>query len=187
MDAAPFDPQVVEQQFVESLEVCGLKRNGITVMFDADIQVYWIDIALSAEASTNQIECMHNAIGLEPIRFEDGGVAAAYDQHVQDVMRPTLRAQNETYLRDRGLLEAAPTIETAASLQELAKQMEELCGFESGSMFTVTGDQLTLGGEGSSLIDADYEQAGCLLALIRYSGVKNFGFIGNEKVQVEDE
>ncbi|MFU7528898.1 hypothetical protein [Qipengyuania sp. ASV99] len=187
MDGPPPEYSVEETRIADRLQSCGLNRAGFTVTYEDWLQSFEIVISEKAGPSENDIECIHEAAGYEIVSFEDPDLQRAYDKHVSDLLAPERIAENQRYLEERGLLDSAPTLAKFGNLTKLAIEIERLCGFEPGSILTVQGDDLMLGGPGSALLDADYEQSACLLALIRYSGVTKFGFVGNEKYRAEDD
>ena len=155
--------------------------------YDGETEPDIVAMIAASAAQEEQIACIHQAAGFEPVQFGDADLQQSYDDHVRALLAPKVRAETESFLRDRGLLELAPTLDTIGSLKELVVEIERLCGFEAGTMLKLEGDQLTIGGHNSAILEGNYEQAACLLALIRHSGITNFGFIGNEKDRDPDD
>jgi len=187
MDVPPPDYFAEEVRIIDGLVECGLQRPGISIDYVEDFQNVVVSIKGATKASAGHVECIRWAVGHAIIEFEDAQISSAYDTHVAEISRPRIEAETKSYLRERGLLGIAPTIENTTSLTELATAIERLCGFDAGTILTVSGDTLELGGDGRTLLDADYRRTGCLLALVRNSGVQKFGFVANEKLRSEDE
>lgn len=90
------------------------------------------------------------------------------------------------HLREKGLLEGAPTLESEGNLDALAPAMERYCGLEPGSIVKVEGDALTFDPVNQGAFE-DIERVSCLWAVMQLSGVTKFGFVGNGRGPLDDE
>ena len=174
--------QVIEQK----LAGCGLSAEGLTVKYEDYLQGFDIVVAKGAGAKTEMLDCIHQAVGYENITFEDERVDAAYRSYVAEKLRPGIVASAKNTLAEKGLLDGLPLRDDYDDLSVFGEALEIHCGAEKGSIFSVSGDALMIGGDKPDFSQSHLDKLACLLAALTLSGETKFGFLGNEKIR-DDE
>ena len=181
-EALPTQEQVIEQRLFD----CGLNPGGFTVKYQDYLQSIEIFIEPSAGATSDNFDCIREAVGNEIVTFEDAEMFSAYIDFVSELTRPDMLVMYEGKLKEAGLWEGFPVREHYASLKEYVEALEVHAGIEPGSALRVSGENIVWDPPGAPHNYADFaERYTNFLSVIAYAATKdrvNFGFFGNEKV-----
>jgi hypothetical protein len=187
IDAPPPDYSQYEEQVVEELTACGLKRAGLSVRFDDVLQHFVVTISAKAQANSEQFKCIESTSVRHEVKFEDEALEKAYWAPISARLRKESLASARAHLQKRGLLEGLPTIESAGGLAAFLPALEEHCGFAAGSALRIIGtDEVQLFANFPH-DEASLQKSSCVLSGLMLAGISKFGFLGNELIETSDD
>ncbi|KQN88878.1 hypothetical protein ASE90_18315 [Sphingomonas sp. Leaf67] len=189
IDMPQTPPSAYEQVLVQKLVRCGLRPDGFTVRYEAELQSVEVVIGEGSGATKEHVECIRQAAGSEIVTIRDPAVQRAYEDRIGEVMRPVMLASAKTELERRGVLNDFPRRSAYPTDKAFAEALERQCGLVPGAMFVESAGGLILrpdamGGE-------SFDKLTCVLAAARYAQAQGdrftFGIIGNEQFAPDPE
>ena len=186
IDMPQVPPPAYEQVVTQKLLQCGLRAGGFTVRYEDELQSVEIVIDKEAGATSEQIECIRQAVGYEIVTFKDPELQKTYQDQVFAALRPKMLADARAALEKRGVLDGFPERSKYGSDKLFAEALERQCGMKPGSFFVQSQwgliGQPKLGRQNKAAED----RMACMMAAIMYVSAKGedfkFGFVGNEAV-----
>lgn len=184
IDTPQVPPPAYELVLAQKLLQCGLRKGGLTVKYEDELQSVEIVIGKEAGASAEHFDCIKQAAGYEIVTFKDPELQQAYEDRVFETQRPKMLVDARAELERRGVLDGFPERSKFGSAKLFAEALERQCGMKPGSFFVQSQwgliGQPKLGRQSK----ADEDKMSCLMAAIMYVSAKGedfkFGFIGNE-------
>ncbi|MEM6857821.1 MAG: hypothetical protein AAF559_08110 [Pseudomonadota bacterium] len=181
IDAPPPGYTEYEQRVIDELAACGLDRSGIAVRYVDYLQEFEIVISVSANPDPRQFDCLEDTSVYLEIIFEDEALNTAYREPIEKRLKTSSELSAREILKERGLLEGLPTLQSAGSYEAYLPQLEKHCGFAAGSVLRLLGTDHIVYGPKLPPGHDDDNKTMCLLAGIKLGGATYFGFIGNER------
>jgi hypothetical protein len=187
IETPPEPPPAQEQVIEQRLLGCGLKAGGFTVRYEDDLQSILIVITPSAQTKPEQFVCIREAAGYEIVTFEDAEMFGAYMHSMAELARPEVLADEETFLKERGLWENFPKRSDYGAFVDYLRALETHASFAPGTVLKADGDQgIRLEPLNDQIFEeVSYERWSVLLAVLKYASARDgmpLGFVGNDKV-----
>jgi hypothetical protein len=190
MDLPP-EPQIQSIEVIEQRLVdCGLNKKGFSIEYSELLQAREIVIGKNADASVGHFPCIHTALGLEFVTFEDAQMGEEYRNFSNELARPQILEYAKNGLAEVGLLEGFPERAKYKNDKRFAEAIEVHCGLDAGSVLKEVEGGLTLQPDDLELDSVTLsEKYRRLIAAVIYAQAKgdiqNFGFVGNEAYQTD--
>ena len=189
VDMPQTPPPAYELAVTQKLVRCGLRADGFTVRYEAELQAVEVVIGEGAGATTAHVECIRQAAGSEIVTIHDSAVRHAYENRVAEVVRPAMLASARAALERHGALKDFPRRSAYPSDKGFAEALERQCSLAPGSVFVEQAGKLIL--RPDAFDGQSFDKLTCVLAAAQYAEARGdhftFGIIGNEQVADDPE
>jgi hypothetical protein len=183
------------ERIITALNACGVPRAKVRITYEDELQSEFVRIGDLGGSDEARFQCVRKVIF--PAYIVDLSAAPqgeAYYAFDRREGAKLARAEAVEWLKTRGLLDRVPRYDARKGLKAFARALETACSIRPGSVFeTHDSSGLTIRRSffGDSMTSDVHDQLTCLLQMESASNAQqhgiNFGFVGNEAYQTENQ